>query len=164
MPQDLAHTAAPGETCAPEPSASPANPPGYELIDEIGLGMGVVYRARVVALERDVAVKLLSERHPADSLPAQRFLIRHDLDDADEVAEPEVRKDLLALDEALTKLSSVDPQAAQLVQIRYFAGLSIPDTAKALGVSLRTAERLWSFARVWLLRVVGGDVPDDQGS
>jgi RNA polymerase sigma factor (TIGR02999 family) len=91
-------------------------------------------------------------------------LIRHDLDTADELAEPEVREDLLALDEALTKLTSVDPQAAQLVQLRYFAGLSIPDAAKALGVSPRTADRLWAFARVWLLREVGGDVPDDQGS
>ncbi len=91
-------------------------------------------------------------------------LIRHDLDDADQIAEPEVHEDLLALDEALTKFTSVDPQAAQLVQLRYFAGLSIPEAAKVLGVSPRTADRLWAFARAWLLREVGGDVPDDQGS
>src|SRR5579883_2490635 len=89
-------------------------------------------------------------------------LIRHDLDDADQIAEPEVHEDLLALDEALTKFTSVDPQAAQLVQLRYFAGLSIPEAAKVLGVSPRTADRLWAFARAWLLREVGGDVPDDQ--
>jgi RNA polymerase sigma factor (TIGR02999 family) len=87
-------------------------------------------------------------------------LIRHDLDDAAEVTEPEVREDLLALDEALTKLTSVDPQATQLVQLRYFAGLSIPEAARALGVSPRTADRLWAFARVWLLREIG-DGPDD---
>jgi RNA polymerase sigma factor (TIGR02999 family) len=91
-------------------------------------------------------------------------LVRHDLDDAEAVTEPEVREDLLALDEALTKLAGVDAQAAQLVQLRYFAGLSIPDAAKALGVSPRTADRLWAFARVWLLREVGGDVPDDPPS
>jgi RNA polymerase sigma factor (TIGR02999 family) len=91
-------------------------------------------------------------------------LIRHDLDAAEKIAEPEVHEDLLALDEALTKFTSVDPQAAQLVQLRYFAGLSIPEAAKALGVSPRTADRLWAFARAWLLREVGGDVPDAQGS
>src|SRR5262249_28104366 len=91
-------------------------------------------------------------------------LARLDLDAAEEVAVPEVREDLLALDEALTKLVSVDPQAAWLVELRYFAGLSIPEAAKALGVSPRTADRLWAFARVWLLREVGGDGPGDQGS
>jgi RNA polymerase sigma factor (TIGR02999 family) len=91
-------------------------------------------------------------------------LTRHDLVDAEAVAEPEVREDLIALDEALTKLTSVDPQAAQLIQLRYFAGLPIPEAAKALGVSPRTADRLWAFARVWLLREIGGDVPDDSAS
>src|SRR5262249_11635632 len=89
-------------------------------------------------------------------------LTRRDLDAAEQVAAPEVREDLLALDEALTKLTSVDPQAAQLVQLRYFAGLSIPEAARALGVSPRTADRLWAFARVWLLREVGGDAADSQ--
>ena len=74
MPEDLTHTVGSGET-APELTITPLSPPGYELIDEIGQGgMGVVYRARDVALDRDVAVKLLSQRYPADSLPAQRFL------------------------------------------------------------------------------------------
>jgi RNA polymerase sigma factor (TIGR02999 family) len=91
-------------------------------------------------------------------------LTRRDFDAAEAVAVPEVREDLLALDEALTRLVAVDPQAAQLVQLRYFAGLSIPEAARALGVSPRTADRLWAFARVWLLREVGGDVPGDQPS
>ena len=89
-------------------------------------------------------------------------LTRIDLDAAEPLAAPEIREDLLALDEALTKLTSVDPQAAQLVQLRYFAGLSIPEAAKALGVSPRSADRLWAFARVWLLREVGGDTPHEQ--
>jgi RNA polymerase sigma factor (TIGR02999 family) len=89
-------------------------------------------------------------------------LARIDLDAAEPLATPEVREDLLALDEALTKLTSVDPQAAQLVQLRYFAGLTIPEAAKALGVSPRTADRLWSFARVWLFREVGEDTPHEE--
>src|SRR5262245_28549332 len=75
MPKDLATSA--GSEALPGTSAGviPASPPGYELLDEIGHGgMGVVYRARDAALDRDVAVKLLSERYPADSLAAQRFL------------------------------------------------------------------------------------------
>jgi RNA polymerase sigma factor (TIGR02999 family) len=82
---------------------------------------------------------------------------RHDLGAAEEPAVPELREDLLALDEALTKLADVDGQAALLVELRYFAGLSIPEAANALGVSPRTADRLWSFARVWLLREIGPD-------
>jgi RNA polymerase sigma factor (TIGR02999 family) len=87
---------------------------------------------------------------------------RYELDDvADQVAVPQTREDLLALDEALTKLAGVDPQAAQLVQLRYFAGLSIPDAAQALGIAPRTADRLWAFARVWLLREISGEPPAD---
>jgi RNA polymerase sigma factor (TIGR02999 family) len=89
---------------------------------------------------------------------------QRDLVAAEQVTIPEVSEDLLALDEALTKLASADPQAAQLVQLRYFAGLSIPEAAQVLGVSPRSADRLWAYARVWLFREVGGDVPNDQHS
>jgi RNA polymerase sigma factor (TIGR02999 family) len=85
-------------------------------------------------------------------------LARRDLD-PDDLAAPEVREDLLALEEALTRLAAADPQAAQLVQLRYFAGLAIPDAARTLGVAPRTADRLWAFARAWLLREMGGDAP-----
>jgi len=90
-------------------------------------------------------------------------LTRRDLVDAEQLTEPEVSEDLLALDEALTRLASVDARAARLVELRYFAGLSIPETAQTLGISPRTADRLWAYARAWLLREVGGDVPDGEG-
>jgi RNA polymerase sigma factor (TIGR02999 family) len=90
-------------------------------------------------------------------------LTRRDLADAEQLTEPEVSEDLIALDEALTKLATVDAQAARLVELRYFAGLSIPETAQTLGISPRTANRLWAYARAWLLREVGGDVPDGEG-
>src|SRR5262249_51678322 len=58
--------------------------------------------------------------------------------------------DLLALDEALTKLATFDPAKAELVKLRYFGGLTMAEAAKALGVSMATAERYWTFARAWL--------------
>ena len=62
--------------------------------------------------------------------------------------------DILALDEALSKLSAVDSQKAQLVKLRCFAGLSNEQTARVLGISARTATRYWQYARAWLLREI----------
>jgi RNA polymerase sigma factor (TIGR02999 family) len=71
--------------------------------------------------------------------------------DPSAVAAPEAADDLLDLDEALTKFAAVDPQAAQLVQLRYFGGLTIPQASEALGISPRTADTWWAYARAWLL-------------
>ncbi|HKB01081.1 MAG TPA: ECF-type sigma factor [Gemmataceae bacterium] len=74
--------------------------------------------------------------------------------DADLVAAAQPREDLLALDEALDKLAATNRPAAELVQLRYFAGLTLPDAAEALGMAPRTAGRLWAYARAWLRREV----------
>ena len=58
--------------------------------------------------------------------------------------------DILALDMALDKLAASDPRKAQVVKLRFFAGLTMPEAAAALGISLATAERHWTFARSWL--------------
>lgn len=68
----------------------------------------------------------------------------------DEGGESEERLDVLALDEALTRLAEQDPELAQLVVMRFFGGLSNPELSEALGVSLRTIERRWKLARAWL--------------
>jgi RNA polymerase sigma factor (TIGR02999 family) len=73
-----------------------------------------------------------------------------------ELAAPEPREDLVALDEALTRLAGIDHTAAALVQLRYFGGLSIPRAARALGISARTADRLWAYARAWLHQRIAG--------
>jgi RNA polymerase sigma factor (TIGR02999 family) len=65
--------------------------------------------------------------------------------------------DLLALDEALTQFEAEDPVKARLVKLRYFAGLSLQETAEALGISLATAKRHWVYARSWLYGKVHGD-------
>jgi RNA polymerase sigma factor (TIGR02999 family) len=80
-------------------------------------------------------------------------LVRQDLDE-NQVVLPEPPEDLLALDAALDKLAAQEPQAAELVQLRYFAGLALPDAARSLGISPRTAGRLWAFARAWLRREI----------
>ena len=83
---------------------------------------------------------------------------RQDLE-LSQVSAPEPREDLLALDEALTRLAVTDRTAADLVQLRYFAGLSLPEAAQTLGISPRTADRLWAYARAWLHRELQGLPP-----
>jgi RNA polymerase sigma factor (sigma-70 family) len=70
----------------------------------------------------------------------------------DDATAPAADEQLLSLDEALTKLAGVRPPAAELVQLRFFAGLTVDEAAPVLGVSPRTARRLWVFARAWLQR------------
>ena len=57
---------------------------------------------------------------------------------------------LIALDEALDELARVDPTKAELVKLRYFAGLTTRDAAQLLGISTATADRYWAYARAWL--------------
>lgn len=59
---------------------------------------------------------------------------------------------ILLLDEALTRLATVRPQAAELIKLRFFSGLKVEEAAPLLGLSTRTARRLWAFARAWLRR------------
>jgi len=76
-------------------------------------------------------------------------LVRHNVDDV-EVAAAEAPDDLLAMDEALKKLAAVDKPAADVVQLRFFAGLPMAEVAKTLDIAPRTADRLWAYARAWL--------------
>jgi RNA polymerase sigma factor (TIGR02999 family) len=76
---------------------------------------------------------------------------------------PDVPEDLVALDEALSQLAVVDPRAAELVNLRYFAGLTIPEAAEILGVAPRTADFLWFYARAWLLWKIEGEQPRPPG-
>jgi RNA polymerase sigma factor (TIGR02999 family) len=72
--------------------------------------------------------------------------------DPDQLPAPERSADLLALDEALIRLAAKDPRKAKLVELRYFAGLTLNEAAAALEVSPATADRDWAFARAWLHR------------
>ena len=77
--------------------------------------------------------------------------------DLDQLAATSERSDdVLDIDAALTGLAGADPLAAELVKLRFFAGLSIPQAATALGISPRNADFLWAYARAWLLRSLSG--------
>jgi RNA polymerase sigma factor (TIGR02999 family) len=69
--------------------------------------------------------------------------------------------DMLALDDALTRFALEEPAKAELVKLRFFAGLSTPEVASAMGISLATAERWWAYARTWLFSELQEDA--DQG-
>src|SRR6516225_1063404 len=107
---------------------------------------GHFFAAAAEAMRRilvDQARKKHSLKHGGDR-------VRQPLDEATVMA-PEVGEDLVALDEALERLAAEDAEAAELVKLRFFAGLSSAQAAEALGISPRTADRAWTFARAFLL-------------
>jgi RNA polymerase sigma factor (TIGR02999 family) len=77
--------------------------------------------------------------------------------DAVDLLSPMPDDELLALDEALERLATVDTRATEMVKLCFFVGLTQPEAARELGVSISTAERSWAFARAWLLREVRKD-------
>ena len=87
-------------------------------------------------------------------------LERQDLDGLD-IEAPASSENLLALDEALTRLEAEDPVKAQLVKLRFFAGLTEEDAASVLGISRTSAQRYWRYAKAWLRIELGegGDLP-----
>jgi RNA polymerase sigma factor (TIGR02999 family) len=81
-------------------------------------------------------------------------LHRHDANDLP-IAAPQPDEDLVALDEALSRFAQVEPRKAELVKLRYFVGLTIEETAEALGISPATAKRHWAYSKAWLLQAMG---------
>ena len=85
---------------------------------------------------------------------------RHDADELP-IAAPEPDDDLVAIDAALDRLAAIDPVKADLVKLRYFAGLTIEQAAGALGISPATAKRYWAYSRAWLFQEVAGDAASE---
>jgi RNA polymerase sigma factor (TIGR02999 family) len=109
-------------------------------------GRGHFFAAAAEAMRRilvDTARRKEADRHGGN---------RARVDLPEDLAAAGRSDDLVALDEALTRLEGHDPDAARLVKLRYFAGLSHQEAADALGVSRGAADRLWLLARAWLLR------------
>jgi RNA polymerase sigma factor (TIGR02999 family) len=108
-------------------------------------GRGHFFAAAAEAMRRILIDSARRRRRPKHGGDRQRV----DLDDAANLSPPP-GEDLLALDEALTRLAAEAPVKAELVKLRFFAGMTIPDAAHVLGISEATAQRYWTFARVWL--------------
>ena len=76
------------------------------------------------------------------------------------VVAPEASADLVALDDALNQVARVDERKSQVVEMRFFGGLSVEETAEVLKVSPETVMRDWRLAKAWLLRELSGEKPD----
>jgi RNA polymerase sigma factor (TIGR02999 family) len=113
-------------------------------------GRGHFFAAAAEAMRRiliDNARRRARPKHGGD-------LKRVDLDEAADLSQPS-SLDLLALDDALAKLAAQEPIKAELVKLRFFAGMTIPDAAQVLDISHATAERYWTYARLWLYCELG---------
>jgi RNA polymerase sigma factor (TIGR02999 family) len=113
-------------------------------------GRGHFFAAAAEAMRR-ILIDLARQKRTARQGGERK---RCELSDADRVILP-ISDELLDLDEALNRLDAVDPQAAQLVKLRIFAGMTVEEAAAALGFSPRTAKRNWAYARAWLGRDLG---------
>jgi RNA polymerase sigma factor (TIGR02999 family) len=114
-------------------------------------------RAQFIGIAGQLMRRILVD-HARKRRAAKRGAALVTLDEAIEtqcavVTRPE---EILAVDEALTRLAQFDAQQARVVELRYFAGLAAEETAEALGVSLRTVERDWSMAKAWLRAELAG--------
>src|SRR4051812_46177189 len=117
-------------------------------------GRGHFFAAAAEAMRRILVEQARRKAGPKAGGDRQRV----DLD-AVEPAIEGPRVDLIALDEALTALEAKDRRKADLVRLRFFAGLSVEQAAKALGVSVATANNDWSYAKGWLRLAMRGDEP-----
>jgi RNA polymerase sigma factor (TIGR02999 family) len=120
--------------------------------EQVWNSRGHFFAAAAAAMRR---ILVENARHKS-SLKRGRGRKRFDLDAA-ELALPEASDEILALNEALDRLSHTDANAAKLVNLRYFGGLTLSQAAEMLGMSTRSADRLWSYARAWLLRALHTD-------
>jgi RNA polymerase sigma-70 factor, ECF subfamily len=121
-----------------------------KLVDQAGVdwrGRTHFFAVAAQAMRR-ILVDHARQRHAAKRGGGQRrVLLEEDL-----VAGIQPNDDILALDEALSKLAELDPGQAQMVELRFFGGLSVSETAEVLGISKRVAEREWTMVRAWLRR------------
>ena len=113
--------------------------------------------AAAAQLMRRIMVDHARERH---ALKRGGDLLKVTLDEAAAVTETR-SEELLALDDALERLAAQDSRKSQIVELRYFGGLTVEETAEFLKLSQRTVEREWNMAKAWLYRALSGEEPDE---
>src|SRR5262249_19764256 len=111
---------------------------------------GVHFFAAAAEAMRRILIDHARRKHRARRGGGMRRVELEDLDDIELVAGGGDADELLALDEALARLAAAEPRRAELVRLRYFAGLTLQQAADLLGISRATADRHWAFARAWL--------------
>jgi RNA polymerase sigma factor (TIGR02999 family) len=117
-------------------------------------GRGHFFAAAAEAMRR-ILIDSARRKHGARRGGGRKRVDLEGLED-ELVAGGEDADELLALDEALARLAAADPRRAELVRLRYFAGLTLEQAAEVLGISRATADRDWAFARAWLYDAMTG--------
>ncbi len=111
-------------------------------------------RAHFFGAAAEAMRRILIERARRRQVLAKGGYVEREEDFESKLVVQAPEKELLAVHEALDELVKTDPQSAELVKLRYFVGLTMPEAAEALGLPLRNAERLWTFARAWLRKAL----------
>jgi len=148
-------------TGSQEPGASAATsgdetllPPGPRPLDSVSWNSRGHFFAAAAEAMRRILVESARRKQTLKRGGGEK---RVDLELVDSLVIDDETLDLVALDEALTRLAQQQPVKAELVKLRFFAGLTMREAAEALGISLATAERHWTFARTWLLAELSRD-------
>jgi len=136
------------------PSSSPSSHESEKDRVHLWNSRGHFFAAAAEAMRRILVENARRKRRSKHGGDHQRLEL-----DADAIAVQTPVDDLLALDEALTRLAERDAQSAQLVKLHCFAGLSVEQAAEVLAISARTAYRDWAFAQAWLYREIGNIEP-----
>jgi RNA polymerase sigma factor (sigma-70 family) len=134
------------------PDSRPLTPASWD-------SRGHFFAAAAEAMRRILIDKARQKQRPKHGGERRRFNLDEVSASVDQPGD-----DLLALDEALTALNCVAPRKAELVKLRFFAGLTIPEAAAALGISAATAQRDWTYARTWLFCHLADQPPPENSS
>jgi RNA polymerase sigma factor (TIGR02999 family) len=121
-------------------------------------------RAHFFAVSANLMRRILVDYARSQNMLKRGGAAHHITLEGDTFVSPERAPDLIALDDALNNLAAVDGRKSRVVELRFFGGLTVEETAEALQLSPRTVLSDWSFAKAWLLREITGGAGDEAGA